>query len=242
MRISRIFVEQVLEPGGVVTLEGKAAHYLVKVLRLKTGDPLVMFNGDGSDYASELISTGRGELGLMVNTRLPPAAESDLQITLVQAVSRGERMDYSLQKSTELGVSAIQPMMTERVEVRLDGKRLTSRMAHWRGVMISACEQSGRAVVPQLETPLSLDEWIGQDTSATRLVLDPLSNQALSGQTFGDRPLELLVGPEGGLSKPEMNKLSIASVKPVSLGPRILRTETAGPAAIAVMQAVAGDF
>jgi 16S rRNA (uracil1498-N3)-methyltransferase len=242
VRISRKYTESKLEPGRQVSLDGPASHYLSRVLKLKNGDPLVLFNGDGSDYAAEIISLGRDSVQLAVNTRLPAAAESDLQITLVQAISRGERMDYSLQKATELGVTAIRPLFTERVEVRLDEKRLAKRMDHWRGVIRSACEQSGRAVIPGLLEPLSFDQWLQQETGAERLVLAPHADHSLAGQSFAGKALELLVGPEGGLSDTEMMVLRNAGVKAVSLGPRILRTETAGPAAIAVLQALAGDF
>lgn len=223
-------------------LEGKAAHYLVKVLRLRVGDSLVLFNGDGSDYAAEIVSGRKVAVEVNVNTRLPAVAEPDLRITLAQAIARGERMDYCLQKATELGVAAIQPLFTERVEVRLGESRRQKRMAHWRGVVISACEQSGRAAIPELLEPVALEEWVGKSPETMRLALDPLSDQSLSGQTvFGGR-IEVLVGPEGGLSDPERSMLSVAGIKPVSLGPRVLRTETAGPAAIAVLQSMAGDL
>jgi len=242
VRISRLYTGQALEAGGTLVLDSKASHYLARVLKLRAGYLLVLFNGDGSDYAAEIVSIHKGGAELQINTRLPAVAESTLKATLVQAVSRGERMDYSLQKATELGVAAIQPLITIRVEVRLKEKRLQKRMAHWQGVIISACEQSGRAIIPRLLPLLSLAEWASQETNAVRLVLDPVSDQSLCGQSLQNESVELLVGPEGGLSDTEMNSLRLAAVKPVSLGPRILRTETAGPAALAVLQAMAGDF
>ena len=242
MRISRLYVDQILETGTHLSLDEKANHYLSKVLRLRAGDPLVLFNGDGSDYAAEIVSLDRNLAELAVNTRLPAAAESELKIILVQAISRGERMDQTLQKATELGVASILPLFTERVEVRLDENRTKKRMKHWRGVITSACEQSGRATIPKLSSPISLDEWLAAEPHALRLVLDPFADQSLPGQTFADKGVELLVGPEGGLSDAELKRLKIAGVRTVSLGPRILRTETAGPAAIAVLQALAGDF
>ena len=150
-------------------------------------------------------------------------------------------MDYSLQKATELGVTDIHPVVSDRVEVKLEGKRLHKRMQHWQGVIISACEQSGRAIVPGLADPLELMEWSGNKGTTLRLVLDPRSDQALSSQSIGDNRVELLVGPEGGFSDSELESLSVTGVRAVSLGPRVLRTETAGPAAIAILQAVAGD-
>ncbi len=242
MRISRLFTDQGLQPGSSLWLEASASHYLSKVLRLRAGDPLVLFNGDGSDYAVEIVSLDRNLAELAVNTRLPAATESELKITLVQAISRGERMDQTLQKATELGVVSILPLVTERVEVRLDENRTKKRMKHWRGVITSACEQSGRATIPKLSSPISLDEWLATEPHALRLVLDPVADQSLPGQSFAGKGVELLVGPEGGLSDAELKRLKIAAVKVVSLGPRTLRTETAGPAAIAVLQALAGDF
>lgn len=242
MRVSRIYTDQPLRAGGRIVLEGKKALYLARVLRLRAGDALVLFNGDGSDYASEIVSVRKERIEAGVNTKLPAVAEPELRITLVQAIARGERMDYCLQKATELGVAAVQPVFTERVEVRLEGPRLERRMAHWRGVIASACEQSGRAVVPGLHEPVSLDAWLAVETEALRLVLDPVSGQSLAGQTIPGAAVEILVGPEGGLSHAEMTLLQSAGTRRVALGPRVLRTETAGPAAIAVLQAIAGDF
>ncbi|MFT5139774.1 MAG: 16S rRNA (uracil1498-N3)-methyltransferase [Rhodothermales bacterium] len=242
LRISRIYTKKDLQPDTGLSLDEKASHYVSKVLRLRLGDPLVIFNGDGFDYAAEVITVGKKVTELALHARLPAAAESGLQITLVQAVSRGERMDISLQKATELGVSNIQLLLTDHVEVRFDEKRLNSRMSHWSGVIIAACEQSGRAIVPGLYPPILLEAWLSMESSALRLALEPVSDHSLSGQSFGDKTVEILVGPEGGFSDMELKKLKVAAVTTVSLGPRILRTETAGPAAIAVLQALAGDF
>jgi 16S rRNA (uracil1498-N3)-methyltransferase len=242
MRISRIYTDQNLEAGGQLSLDAPRSHYLARVLKLRAGNPVVLFNGDGSDYAAEIVTIGSTAAELVINTRLPAAAESPLRITLVQAVSRGERMDYCLQKATELGVATIQTLLTERVEVRLDEKRLTKRMAHWHGVITSACEQSGRARLPNLFPPIPLREWQRSDSSAVRLVLEPGTDLSLTSRTFNAMAVELLIGPEGGLSEAELQDLDIAGVIKVCLGPRVLRTETAGPAAIAVLQAMAGDF
>ncbi len=241
MRISRLYSDQQLKPDSLISLKDNAANYVTRVLRMRLGNPLVVFNGDGFDYATEIESMSRNRVDLVVNARLPAAAESNLHITLVQAISRGERMDYSLQKATELGVTDIHPVVSDRVEVKLEGKRLQKRMQHWQGVIISACEQSGRAIVPGLADPLELMEWSGNKGTTLRLVLDPRSDQALSSQSIGDNRVELLVGPEGGFSDSELESLSVTGVRAVSLGPRVLRTETAGPAAIAILQAVAGD-
>jgi 16S rRNA (uracil1498-N3)-methyltransferase len=242
MRISRIYTDSPLEPDQQVSLKGQAGHYLFRVLKLRAGDPLVLFNGDGSDYAAELISNRRDRVELRVSARLPSLAESGLNIVLAQAIGKGDRMDYSLQKATELGVAAIRPMFTERTEVRLKGDRLQRRLAHWQRVVISACEQSGRAVVPELLPAQELTEWLDCKQDSGRLVLDPTSRQSLASFTFAGKQLELLVGPEGGFSELELKQLKVAGVVDASLGPRVLRTETAGPSAIAVLQALHGDL
>ena len=184
---------------------------------------------------------GKKDVRLRVLSRLPARPESPLRVTLVQALSRGERMDQTLQKSTELGVVAFQPLITERVEVRIRPEKLKQRMEHWHKVIVSACEQCGRAIIPELNEPLGLDEWLGRTEKAQRLVLEPGSETALAKTRLGDR-VELLIGPEGGFSDRELAMMRQNEVLAVSLGPRILRTETAGPAAIAVLQAIAGDL
>ncbi|MGA0266403.1 MAG: 16S rRNA (uracil(1498)-N(3))-methyltransferase [Lysobacterales bacterium] len=242
MRISRVFTDQPLEPGRNVTLEERSSHYLTRVLKLRRDDPLVLFNGDGSDYAGQLVSSSRPAAEVALNARLPAVRESPLSVTLVQAISRGERMDISLQKSTELGVTAIQPIFTSRVEVRLEGSRLERRMTHWQGVLRSACEQCGRAVVPRLGQPVTLAEWVSERSPVRRIMLDPGADAAISGLVLAQPALELLVGPEGGISEQEAEMVRQAGVESVRLGPRVLRTETAGPAALAALQAIMGDF
>lgn len=242
MRISRLFTDQPLEPGSEVALDAEASLYLVRVLRLRKGDALVLFNGDGSDYAAELTVPRKEQVRLQVNARLPAVAESPLDLTLVQAISRGERMDQSLQKATELGVRALQPLFTERVEVRLDGERLDKRMAHWRGVIQAACGQSGRARVPELRPPLDLNQWLETPAPGLRLALAPGADRGLASMDPVTGPVEVLVGPEGGFNEAETSACERAGLLAVSLGPRILRTETAGPVAIAVLQALHGDI
>ncbi len=242
MRISRLYTNQPLAPDTEVVLEERVAHYLQRVLRLRAGHALVLFNGDGCDYAGELVDSRRDRVAVQVNTRVPATAESDLRLVLVQAVSKGDRMDHSLQKATELGVAAVQPLFTERTEVRLDGARLDKRMAHWRGVVIAACEQCGRARLPALEPPRSLEAWLALDPAAPRFALAPGAERALAGVTLDQGAAELLIGPEGGFSERELKQLVLAGCTAVSLGPRILRTESAGPAALAVLQALWGDL
>jgi 16S rRNA (uracil1498-N3)-methyltransferase len=242
MRRSRFYTTQVLETGGRIALEQRLEHYLTRVLRLADGDEITLFNGNGLDYLARLCRDGRGSLCAAIIAHVEPANESPLAITLVQAIGRGERMDFALQKATELGVAGIRPITCERVGVKLDEKKRARRLEHWQGVVISACEQSGRASVPEVSPPITLQAWLQEDDASLRLVLDPQAAQPLSAVEPRQDSVAIVIGPEGGFSKREIESLRAAGVRPVSLGPRVLRTETAGPAAIAVLQTISGDF
>ena len=203
---------------------------------------MILFNGDGRDYAAEISEVqAKRVLARLLDSTIP-GKESPLKITLVQAICRGERMDYALQKATELGVFCIQPLISQRVEVRLDLARQAKRMKHWQGVVISACEQSGRAVVPEVKSPLSMFEWMAEADYSPRVVLDPFAENKLSGLSVEGDTISVLVGPEGGFTQEEVDAVCLRGLTAVSLGPRVLRTETAGPAAIAVLQAKTGGF
>jgi len=241
-RLSRVYTEQPLLSADSVELVGSVSHYLTRVLRLSEGDSVSLFNGDGRDYSGEICEIQRQRLLVRINRNELKSNESPLKITLVQAISRGERMDYSLQKATELGVFCIQPVTSRRVEVRLDKKRQAKRLAHWQSVVVSACEQSGRAVVPEVKAPLSLSEWLAVSETVQRLVLDPVAETGMSSLPITGNAVSVLVGPEGGFTSKELDDVRVMGVMAVSLGPRVLRTETAGPAAIAVLQAGMGDL
>jgi len=241
MRIHRVYTNQRLAAGQAVVLDEDSSHYLARVLRVVAGQPLVLFNGDGHDYASVVENASKKGIVAGVNTRLPGAAESPLRSTLVQSVARGERMDFALQKATELGVTVIQPVESARTEVRLKPEKVEARMGHWQKVLNSACEQCGRARLPELRPPMELVDWASSAADGLRLVLAPAQDQPLS-QLALPSAVEVLVGPEGGFDEQEMELLLRSDVKAVSLGPRILRTETAGPAALAILQSLAGDF
>jgi len=240
MRQSRIYTPQPLISTDTIDLEGPASHYLARVLRLSGGDPLILFNGDGRDYSAEILAVQRHCVTVKLGVGRTIDNESPLKITLVQAISRGERMDYSLQKATELGVFCIQPINSQRVEVRLDAKRRAKRQAHWQGVVISACEQSGRAVVPEVKPPCSLDEWLAVDNATPQLILDPLAERKLSSFPVKAGDVSILIGPEGGFTRKELDGATTRGAEAVSLGPLIVRTETAGPVAVALLQAGAG--
>jgi 16S rRNA (uracil1498-N3)-methyltransferase len=241
-RLSRIYTSEDLAVGNIIELEGQAAHYLARVLRLSAGDPVTLFKGNGLDYLGEVLEMKRRQVLIRLSGSKNPATESQLKITLVQAITRGERMDYTVQKATELGVSIIQPVFSERVEVKLDEKRQAKRVEHWRGVVISACEQSGRAVIPQILEPLPLGDWLEGNCDGQRLVLDPNAGIKLGACELEGDTISVLVGPEGGFGLEELAQVTASGITAVSLGPRVLRTESAGPAAITVLQVMAGDF
>ena len=245
VRVHRVYTPQALEPGREIELEEQASHYLGRVLRVGAGQEVVLFNGDGHNYAAEVLRPARAGLTLRVAGCQPGIPEPALLITVAQALTRGERMDQTLQKCTELGAAAFQVLETERVEVRLRGDRLDKRMAHWRGVLVSACEQSGRSRVPDLAPPVSLDAWLAAAAADVRLVLDPGADRSLAHRAADLRAasaVELAIGPEGGFSEREIGYLRDHGVDSARLGPRVLRTETAAPAAVAVLQALAGDL
>ena len=218
----------------------------MRVLRLKVGDAVVLFNGDGAEYAAIISEAGRDRLALDVTARTAVDRESPLAVTLAQAVSGGERMDYTVQKAVELGAAAIQPLTAERSVVRLQGERTAKRAQHWRAVVVASCEQCGRNRLPQVLPLLAFDAYLAGEAArrdgALRLMLSPRSARGLRDL---DRPagaIVLLAGPEGGFSPQEERAAQQAGFLPARLGPRVLRTETAAVAALAAIQALWGDF
>jgi 16S rRNA (uracil1498-N3)-methyltransferase len=245
MRRIRVYVAEPITVGEPLALAPFAADHLLKVLRLSRGAAVTVFNGDGHDYDGTLETAGKGIALVLVGRAVPAAPESPLELTLAQSVARGEKMDLILQKATELGVARIVPLISERTEVRLDEDRAGRRLAHWERVVQGACEQCGRAVVPVVDAPIALPAWIAEagDAAARRLTLHPAGAQSLRAlQLDATRPLVLAVGPEGGFGDRDLDALAHGGFERLSLGPRILRTETAGLAAIAALQAMLGDL
>lgn len=243
MRIIRSHVDQPLAVGQRITLPEDSSLHLLRVLRLEPGDAVTLFNGDGHDYTARLLTAAKRGAEAEITGREPVPRESPLRLTLVQGVARGEKMDLVLQKATELGVDAFTPVVTERTEVKLDAERAEKRMAHWRGVVAAACEQSGRAVLPRLSQPTALSTYAGAETADIKLVLDPNGDVGLAGLSpQAGQSIALVVGPEGGLSERDLATLRAAGFRGLRLGPRILRTETAGLAAVAALQALYGDL
>ena len=240
MRVIRCFVEAPLAAGARIALPEGAAGHLARVLRLGAGDACVLFNGDGRDYDARIVSAGRKAVEVEIEGMREVRNESTLRIVLVQGIARGEKMDLILQKATELGVAGVVPVHGERGEVRLEGERADKRLRHWRSVVASACEQSGRARVPEVAAPRRLADALA-DLPSTRLLLDPEATQPLPSN-IPSGGCALAIGPEGGWSPQDIATLQAAGFVGARLGPRVLRTETAGLAAIAALQMLAGDF
>ena len=242
MRVIRAFVDRPLAVGDAFALPDDAATHLVRVLRLREGDECVLFNGDGHDYAATLGTANKREVRVRVTSASSVENESPLRITLLQGIARGEKMDWILQKATELGVAAFLPVTSERSEVRLDAERADKRVAHWRSVVRSACEQSGRALVPEVSAPRPLAAALEVLPAQPRFLLDPFAEHAIGTLELQERACVLAIGPEGGWSPRDREQLVAAGFSGLRLGPRILRTETAGLAAIAALQAGFGDY
>jgi 16S rRNA (uracil1498-N3)-methyltransferase len=244
MRLTRAWVDTPLAPGMRLPLPDDAAAHLLRAMRLEVGDSCVLFNGDGRDYEARVTIAGKrgGEVEILAAREVDN--ESTLRIVLLQGVARGEKMDWILQKATELGVAGFVPVNSERSEVRLDATRAARRLAHWQGVVASACAQSGRAVVPAVAPPASLERAVrGLPAGALLYSLDPTADAAVRGlEAPGGRTVVVGIGPEGGWSPRDRSVLAEAGFSGLRLGPRILRTETAGIAAISALQAVFGDL
>ena len=239
VRAPRLFVEVELRAGGKLALAADAAHHAARVLRLREGDAVTLFDGRGGEYEARLYMPGRGHVVAEVGARHDIERESPLAVTLVQAVSAGEKMDYTIQKAVELGVAAVHPVLASRSVVRLRGEREVKRLAHWRRVAIAACEQCGRNRVPEIAEPVTLARY-RPAPGATKILLSPSAANTLRG--CGAGPITLAAGPEAGFSGEEEAWLVRAGFVPVCLGPRILRTETAALAALAALNALLGDF
>jgi 16S rRNA (uracil1498-N3)-methyltransferase len=243
-RTPRLYVDADLASQASIELPDETAHHAARVLRLREGDHAVLFNGRGGEYEARLSMPGRGQVVAQVGNRHDVDRESPLAVTLVQAVSSGEKMDFTIQKAVELGVAAIQPVLTAKSVVRLSAEREAKKLAHWRRVAIAACEQCGRNRVPAVRNAIPVEAYSrAPDDAPLRLLLSPEGKTGLSElrQKIG-QGVTIAAGPEAGFSVDEERLLQRAGFLPVRLGPRTLRTETAALAALAALNALAGDF
>ena len=240
MRVSRFYLDAPLSQGEQL-LESDLAHYLGRVLRLGPGAQVQIFNGSGQEWPGEVVEVSKREVRLALAAPIDGMPESPLQIHLGQAMSRGERMDWAIQKAGELGVSQITPLTTEHCEVRLQGERADKRQQHWQQIAVSACEQCGRSYVPQVHAPMALADWLSSLEADLKLVLHHRTDQDLRSLPT-PASLGLLIGPEGGLSSNEIGQAEAAGFHAARFGPRVLRTETAPVVALSLAQQLWGDF
>jgi 16S rRNA (uracil1498-N3)-methyltransferase len=242
-RTPRLFVEGPLRAGARIALPPRAAHHASAVLRLREGEQVIVFDGSGGEFGARIASAARGRVEADVAERREVERESPLRVTLVQGVSSGERMDLTVQKAVELGVAAIQPVLAQRSLVKLDPKRAAARVEHWRRIVLAACEQSGRNRVPAVLDVVSLADYCRAAPAGVRLMLSPGASLGLRTAAAGiESVVALAAGPEAGFSADEEAMLIAAGFEPVRLGPRVLRTETAALAALAALNALAGDY
>lgn len=247
MSMTRIFCSVPLRARADIALGGDQAKYIGKVLRLRPGDKITLFDGSGGEYPSTLKVLGKNEVTVSVGERLDRNCQSPFSIHLLQCISRGDRMDFVVQKATELGVHQITPLLSEFSVVKLDEARARKRSSHWRKVAVSACEQCGRNLLPLVDQPVSLRSWFGENftmpgSDSQRLILAPTADLALAALDLRGSELKLLIGPEGGFSAAEYEQAAAAGFVAAGIGPRVLRTETAAIAALAVLQSRFGDL
>jgi 16S rRNA (uracil1498-N3)-methyltransferase len=244
--LTRIYFPGEIPVHGECALAREQAHHVARVLRLAAGDPVTLFDGRGVEYSAVIAHVAKSRVTLSVGEPQQVSRESPLAVTLAQAMSSGERMDYTVQKAVELGIAQIRPLATERSVVRLDAERAIKRVEHWQAVVIAACEQCGRNSVPQVLPVMEFTGWLAdatrEEATGIRLLLSPSAAVALHELSRPSGAVTLLAGPEGGLSPQEQRTAQAAGFTAVRLGPRVLRTETAALAALAAMQALWGDF
>lgn len=244
MAQTRLFISQKLKSDSQLQLGSEQARYIGRALRLRIGDTMTVFNGEDGEFSANLAAIGKDSAVVAIESHLDTATESPLKVHLVQGISRGERMDFVVQKATELGVKRISPVLSEYGVVKLSGARADKRRDHWQSIAESACEQSGRTRPPLIDAPMGLNAWFGARTKQTDtdLILRPGATTSLSSIATPATKVCLLVGPEGGFSSMEYEDAEAANFGEVSIGPRIMRTETAALAAIVIVQSKWGDL
>jgi 16S rRNA (uracil1498-N3)-methyltransferase len=239
--VPRIFCDVRLGPGAQFALAPDAAQHVARALRLTTGDALTVFDGRGGEYEATIERIDRGRVDVKVGGFRDVEREARVRVGLVQGLPEADKMDWIIQKAVELGVAWIQPIVCDRSVVRLHGERAERREAHWKRVVVAACEQSGRNTLPEVRPTLAFQSWLAMESMVARWMLVP-DAPPMTGHAPPAEPVELLIGPEGGLSDREKDIALSRRCEPLSLGPRVLRTETAPIAALAAIHALWGDF
>lgn len=242
MHTTRIFVESPLHCDEKIELPDAASHHISKVLRMRPDQKLHVFNGQGGYYTAVITAIGKRTVDIVPLEFIGEERESILKITLAQGISRGQHMDYTVQKAVELGVTIIVPLITEFCNVQLTGDRAVKKLAHWRSIVIHACEQCGRTRLPDILQPTSFRDWIDRDPQPVKIILTPTAGLTMKNVTVQEPEISLLTGPEGGFSETEINAATATGYQVVNLGSRILRTETAAVAAVCAVQVLWGDL
>jgi len=240
LRITRLFTTEKLAEGSTVALDKESSHYLSRVMRYKTGDKFVLFNGDGHDYQASIVNLDK-IVNAEVEFKQKNNTESPLSVTLVQALAKGTKLDLVIQKATELGATKISPINTERSVLQIDQSRLNKKRDHWKKIAISASAQCNRSVVPEVTEVTQFEEWMTHHSNEHIVLIDPTANQSFQDVEIKDH-INLMIGPEGGFSESELALAIKVGADLVKCGPRIMRTETAGLASLAILQALFGDF
>ncbi len=242
MGTHRIYQDTALQSGATITLSPGATHYLAQVRRLHADEPLILFNGLGGEYSAQILDISKNKINVKVGSYHDVNVESSCQTILVQGVARGEKMDLIVQKAVELGVTEISPILTERCTVKLDAEKKIKRQKHWQEIIISACEQCGRNIIPKINLPMDFSEWI-KNFKGRGILLSPKGKNKMGDLNFTEQEtLNIVVGPEGGLSPQEVDICLKRNFFTLNLGPRVLRTETAPLVTLAVLQSHFGDL
>lgn len=244
MRKPRLFTDQPLTPGDQVVLEGTVARHLGNVLRARAGEQIALFNGDGREFAAKVLSVSKREVIVDIGAAATPQTESPVHTTLGLCLSKGDRFDWAIQKATELGVGAVTPLYSERVDFSIPPDRIEKRVAHWRQIVISACEQSGRVSIPAVSSPQPLEQWVQSVAAEQKWVLHCDDHGATRSGASKEAPADaaLLIGPEGGLADQEIARACDNSFGVLRLGPRVLRTETAPVVALSALSVYWGEM
>ena len=244
MRVPRIYQQAPISVEHLFDLDDEGAAHIGRVLRMGAGEHISLFNGDGYDYLAEIVDSGKKSVSVKILSQAANETESPLHLHLGQVISRGDRMDFTIQKSVELGVNTITPLFSERCGVKLTGERLEKKIQQWQKIVISACEQSGRSHVPVVRAAMTVEQWCSEPSQALKLNLHPRAAHGINGLTLSadSARVRLLIGPEGGLSNDEIRMTETHDFTDVLLGPRVLRTETAALTAITALQLKFGDI